>query len=70
MNISLDPRANYKTQSAAYDRLLLGKPLSSRKIGEYARAGRYGPELQARFAIHKPVPRVRKPSIDELLASL
>ena len=70
MNISLDPCANYKTQSAAYDKLLIGKQLSSRKITQYARAGRYGPELQARFAIRKSVPRVHKPSIDELLNTL
>ena len=34
--VSLDPSIHYKTQSAAYDKLLVGKPLTDARIEYYA----------------------------------
>jgi hypothetical protein len=44
-----------------------GKLLSDRKILQYAREGRYGPELQDRALAHKS-PKARKKVKDDLLA--
>ena len=48
--LSMSVHANYKTQSNAYDQLLVGKQLTNRAIMRYARLGRYGPQ-------HIPTPR-------------
>jgi hypothetical protein len=40
------PNQTFKTQSAAYDRLLVLGLLTDKQIEEYERQGRYGPERQ------------------------
>lgn len=45
--LSMNPAARYTTQSASYDRLLVGKPLSDRRIAFYQRQGRYGEQSPA-----------------------
>lgn len=35
--VSMDPAVRYTTQSSAYDRLLVGRPLTDRRIAHYQR---------------------------------
>lgn len=37
----MDPSARYVTQAAVYDRLLIGRVLTDRRIRAYQKAGRY-----------------------------
>lgn len=73
-SISMSLTANYKTQSNAYDQLLIGKQLTNRTIMRLAREGRYGARFAA-YAVAQPT-RVSRPTvnradkIDQLITSL
>lgn len=41
------PRQDCRGQSSFYDKLLVLDPLTDRKIEEYERQGKYGPERQS-----------------------
>ena len=45
-SISMNPRANYVTQSRAFSGNIVGRPLTDRRIAYYAARGRYGPEYK------------------------
>ncbi len=40
--LSMNPAAHYKVQTSAYDRLLIGKPLSDRRITALQKLGYFG----------------------------
>lgn len=55
------PSARYVTQSGVYSQMFISGPLTDKAIIKYAASGRYGPEMQRRFAPPKKKKRNFKP---------
>lgn len=76
-HISMSPSAHYVTQSSAWERAD-SKPLTDKRIHEYALAGKYGPDAQHRaewldkcHRKKRTAPRASKQdALDALVASL
>lgn len=58
-NVSMNPAHNYKTQSSAYDRLLIGALLTDRRITQLQKAGYYGSGLVLP-CVPRPTGKARK----------
>ncbi len=67
INVCMETTAHYVTQGAAYDRLFLGKPLSSKKINEYIRSGYYGQAAKRRLEQRLNPPKKKPTSVEALL---
>ena len=64
MQISMSPKAHYVVQTGAYARLLIGRPLSNRKINEYVKRGYYG---IGHIAVERKAKTKRKQQLSDFL---